>query len=165
MRKYWTSDYAVNKNREGIVYQFADGNEVEISLEEYLKTNPNKTEQDFMELKALSDGIYYEQSLEDTRYGKQKQSLGKLEESEQFAIPSIETMLIHNSDKEQALKAAKLLLDSGDLTKVQRRRFIKHFFVGQSYRQVAVSENVHFTSVQESIEGAVRKMKKYLKNF
>ena len=95
MRKYWTSDYAVNKDRKGIVYQFADGSEIEISLAEYLQVNPDKTEQDFMELKALSDGIYYEQALEDTRYGKQKQSLGKLEDSEQFATPSVDTLLIH----------------------------------------------------------------------
>ena len=165
MRKYWTSDYAVNKDREGIVYQFADGSEIEISLTEYLQVNPDKTEQDFMELKALSDDIYYEQALEDTRYGKRKQSLGKLEDSEQFATPAVDTLLIHNSDKGQALKAARLLLESGDLTEVQRRRFIRHFFEGQSYRQIAGQDGVHFTSVQESIEGAVRKMKKYLKNF
>ena len=165
MRRYWTSDYAVNKDREGIVYQFADGKELEISLAEYLRDNPGKTEQDFLELKALSDGIYYEQALEDTRYGKQKQSLGQLEDSEQFATPSIDTLLIHNSEKGQALKAARLLLNSGDLTEVQRRRFLLHFFEGLSYRQLAVRENVHFTSVQESIEAAVRKLQKYLKNF
>lgn len=165
MRKYWTSDYAVNKDREGIVYQFADGKELEISLTEYLRDNPGKTEQDFLELKALSDGIYYEQALEDTRYGKQKQSLGQLEDSEQFATPPIDTLLIHNSEKGQALKAARLLLGSGDLTEVQRRRFLLHFFEGLSYRQLAVRENVHFTSVQESIETAVRKLQKYLKNF
>lgn len=147
MRKYWTSDYAVNKDREGIVYQFADGSEIEISLTEYLQVNPDKTEQDFMELKALSDDIYYEQALEDTRYGKRKQSLGKLEDSEQFATPEVDTLLIHNSDKGQALKAARLLLESGDLTEVQRRRFIRHFFEGQSYRQIAGQEGVHFTSV------------------
>lgn len=165
MRKYWTSDYAVNKKREGIIYQFADGSEIEISLTEYLQDNPDKTERDFIELKALSDGIYYEQALADTRYEKQKQSLGKLEESEQFATPAVDTLLIHNSDKGQVLKAAKLLLESRELTEVQRRRFIKHFFEGQSYRKIAAQENVHFTSIQESIEGAVRKMKKYLKNF
>lgn len=165
MRKYWTSDYAVNKDREGIVYQFADGKELEISLTEYLQTNPNRTEQDFIELKTLSDGIYYEQALEDTRYGKQKQALGQLEDSEQFATPPIDTLLIHNSEKGQALKAARQLLDSGDLTEVQRRRFLLHFFEGLSYRQLAMRENVHFTSVQESIEAAVRKLQKYLKNF
>lgn len=165
MRKYWTSDYAINKNREGIVYQFSDGSEMEISLAEYLQFNSDKTEQDFLELKAMSDNIYYEQALEDTRYGKQKQSLGKLEDSEQFAAPSIDTMLIQNSEKGQVLKAAKILLENGDLTEIQRRRFIRHFFEGQSYRQLAMLENVHFTSVQESIEAAVRKLKKYLKNF
>ena len=165
MRKYWTSDYAVNKDRKGIVYQFADGKELEISLTEYLQANPDRTEQDFIELKTLSDGIYYEQALEDTRYGKQKQTLGQLEDSEQFATPPIDTLLIHNSEKGQALKAARQLLDSGDLTEVQRRRFLLHFFEGLSYRQLAMRENVHFTSVQESIEAAVRKFQKYLKNF
>ena len=158
MRKYWTSDYAVNKDREGIVYQFADGSEIEISLTEYLQVNPDKTEQDFMELKALSDDIYYEQALEDTRYGKRKQSLGKLEDSEQFATPAVDTLLIHNSDKGQALKAARLLLESGDLTEVQRRRFIRHFFEGQSYRQIAGQEgvalhHVHLSGLQSLSAG------------
>lgn len=162
MRKYWTSDYAVNKDREGIVYQFADGKEVEISLAEYLQTNPGRTEQDFMELKSLSDGIYYEQALGDTQYGKKKQSLGKLEDSEKFATPAIDTLLIHNQDKEQVLKAVKLLLEGKKLTEVQHRRFINHFFMGLSYRQIATQEKVHFTSVQESITGAIQKLKKYL---
>lgn len=165
MQKYWTSDYAVNKDCEGIVYQFADGKKVEISLAEYLQTNPDRTEEDFMELKSLSDGIYYEQALGDTQYGKKKQSLGKLEDSEKFATPSIETILIHNKDKEQILKAVKLLLREKKLTDVQRRRFINHFYKGLSYRQIADQEKVHFTSVQESINGAVQKLKKYLKNF
>ena len=147
----------------GIVYRFADGSETEISLAEYLQANPDKTEQDFIELKALSDDIYYEQALEDTRYGKQKQSLGKLEDSEQFATPAIDILLIHNSEKGQALKAARLLLESGELTEVQRRRFIKHYFEGKSYRKIATRENVHFTSVQESIEAATNKLQKYFK--
>ena len=164
MRNYWDSDYAVNKNREGIVYQFADG-EKELTLAEYLQSNPDKSEADFRELKALSDDIYYEQALEDTRYGKRKQALGLLENSETFATPPPDMLLIHNSDKGQALKAARLLLDSGELTEVQRRRFVLHFFKGLSYRQIAAQESVHFTSVQESIDAAVRKMKKYLKDF
>lgn len=165
MRNYWTSDYAVNKDRKGIVYQFADGGEMEITLTEYLQANPGKTEQDFRELKALSDDIYYEQALEDTQYGKRKQSLGKLEDTEKFSTPPIDCLLIHKNDEEQVLKASKLLLKSGELTEVQSRRFIRHFLEGLSYRQIAAGENVHFTSVQESIQGAVKKLKKYLKNF
>lgn len=165
MRNYWTSDYAVNKKREGIVYQFADGVETEISLTDYLRANPGKTEQDFLDLKSLSDGIYYDQALDNTRYEKRKQSLGKLEDSTKFSTPSIDYILIHKIDEEQALRAARLLIESEVLTEVQRRRFIKHFLEGRSYRQIATGEHVYFTSVRESIEGAVKKFKKYLKNF
>lgn len=58
MRKYQNSDYTVNKFSNGIVYQFADGC-VEITLADYLKANPDKTEQDYVQLKAISDEIYY----------------------------------------------------------------------------------------------------------
>ena len=54
MQNYRKSDYAVNKNSPNIVYRFH--NEIiEITLEDYLKENPDKTEHDFAELKALSD--------------------------------------------------------------------------------------------------------------
>ena len=44
------SDYALNKFSEGIVYQFSDRT-LEISLEDFLRDNPGKTEADFMALK------------------------------------------------------------------------------------------------------------------
>ena len=53
MQNYRKSDYAINKNSPNIVYRFH--NEIiEITLEDYLKENPDKTEHDFAELKALS---------------------------------------------------------------------------------------------------------------
>ena len=59
-QNYRKSDDAINKNSPNIVYRFH--NEIiEITLEDYLKENPDKTEHDFAELKALSDQIYYEQ--------------------------------------------------------------------------------------------------------
>ena len=33
---------------------------MEITLEDYLRDNPDKTEEDFAKLKALSDEIYYQ---------------------------------------------------------------------------------------------------------
>ena len=44
MKNYKDSDYALNKYSQGIVYKFADGI-VEITLEDYLRDNPDKTEQ------------------------------------------------------------------------------------------------------------------------
>lgn len=60
LRDYRKSDYAINKYSPNIVYRFHD-EIIEVALEDYLKENPDKTEQDFAELKALSDEIYYEQ--------------------------------------------------------------------------------------------------------
>ena len=50
MRNFDKSDYALNKFSEGIVYKFS--NEIrEITKEQYLRENPNKTEGDFLKLK------------------------------------------------------------------------------------------------------------------
>lgn len=160
MREYWTSDYAINKDSKNIVYQFVDG-KMEITMEDYLKENPDKSEQDFIHLKKLSDELFYEQALEDTRYGKRKQTLGRLEESEQFALPAIDTMLIHSSELKEIKKATKRLLESGQLTKTQRRRFLLHFFQGYSTRKIAQIEAVTQQSVWESLSWSAKKLKKF----
>ena len=158
MRKYQDSDYAVNKFSPNIVYRFAEGT-VEVTLQDYLHGNPGKTEQDFAELKALSDEIYHEQDLEDTRYGKRARTLKSVENSEQYATVSLDTELVHKQDSRQALKAAKQLLDSDELTEVQRRRFILYFFQGLSTRQIATLEAVHQNAVWKSTHAAVEKLK------
>lgn len=164
MRNYKDSDYALNKYSEGIVYKFADGVQ-EITLADYLRDNPGKTAADFARLKALSDEIYHEQDLEDTRYGKRAKTLESVENSEQYASASPDMDLIHKIDMGQAAKAAGKLLNSGDLTDVQKRRFILHFYRGLSYRQIAAREGVFFTSVAESVHAASDKLKKYFEKF
>lgn len=140
MRNYWTSDYAVNKGRGGLVYQFADGSEIEVSLADYLRDNPDKTQQDFQKLKALSDELYHKQDLDEAAYAKRKRKLDWIAESEEYAVPPVDTALIQNSHGEQALKAAKQLLESGELTAIQRQRFVLHFFRGLSTRQIGTVE-------------------------
>ena len=159
MKNYKNSDYALNKYSEGIVYQFTDSM-VEVTLADYLRENPEKTEADFMELKALSDAIYHEQDLEDNRYGKRVRTLESAEGQGQYAAVSPERELIHQSDLEQAAKAARMLFTGGYLTEVQKQRFILHFYQGLSYRQIAARENVDFTSVRESIKAASVKLQK-----
>ncbi|MDD3393241.1 MAG: RNA polymerase subunit sigma-24 [Anaerotignum sp.] len=162
MKNFKDSDYALNKFSEGIVYRFAD-RIVEITLDDYLAENPGKTEQDFLELKALSDEIYHEQVINENRTSRLDISINGMEETEALATGSLDTELIHKSDMKKATEAAKRLLDSGDLTQVQRRRFLLHFFQGLSYRQIASCEGVHFTSVHESIEAATAKLQKFFK--
>ena len=160
MRDYRKSDYALNKFSEGIVYGFADG-AVEITLADYLRENPHKTKQDFLALKALSDEMYHEQDLGETAYGKRARNLDWLDESEKYATPALDALLVEKSEKKNALLAAQSLLESGELTEVQRRRFIQHFFSGLSYREIAQRENVFFTSIAESVGAAVKKLQKY----
>jgi DNA-directed RNA polymerase specialized sigma24 family protein len=160
MKNYKDSDYALNKFSEGIVYRFAD-RIVEITLKDYLAENPEKTVEDFLELKALSDEIYHQQVIDENRTSRLDVSINGMEETEVFATASLDVELIHKKDTEKAIKAARQLLDSGGLTEVQRRRFLLHFFQGLSYRQIASREGVHFTSVHESIEAATAKLQKF----
>lgn len=163
MRKYWTSNYAINKNREGIVYQFVDGGEIEITLEEYLLANPDKTEQDFIEIKNLSDEIYYQQDKQEQRTSRLDVSLNGLEETNKLAVPSIDAELIQKGEEEEALQAAYRFLHSGKLTEVQQRRFIWHYFQGLSSRQIAKLEGVHQRAVWDSLMWAEKKFKKFFK--
>ena len=164
MKNYKDSDYALNKFSEGIVYRFAD-RIVEITLEAYLAENPDKTIEDFQKLKALSDGIYHQQIIDENRTSRLDVSMSGLEDTQQLSTMPVDTELIHKGDGKKAMDAARQLLNSGDLTEVQRRRFILHFFKGASYRQIAAMEGVFFTSVAESVTTAIRKLKKYFEKF
>jgi DNA-directed RNA polymerase specialized sigma24 family protein len=164
LKNYKESDYALNKYSQGIVYKFAN-QIIQITLSDYLAENASKTERDFLELKAMSDEIYHQQAVNTNRTSRLDVSIDGLEEMEQFATVSLDTELIHRSDAKKAMEAAQLLLESGELTEVQKRRFLLHFFKGFSYRQIAALEGVFFTSVAESITAAIYKLKKYFNFF
>ncbi|MEA4847020.1 MAG: RNA polymerase subunit sigma-24 [Clostridiaceae bacterium] len=159
MKNYKDSDYALNKFSEGIVYRFAD-RIVEIRLEGYLAENPGRTAQDFLELKALSDEIYYQQVTHENRISRLDVSINGLEETEQLAAPPFDLDLIHKSDTTKAKEAAKRLLDSGELTDIQRRRFLLHVFQNESLRQIVKKENVHQSAVWESLQWTLKKLRK-----
>ena len=113
MKNYKDSDYALNKFSEGIVYRFED-RIIEITLEDYLAENPDRTTQNFLELKALSDEIYHQQVTHEHRTSRLDMSINGLEETQQLATPSLDLDLMHKSDIPKAMEAAKRLLDSGD---------------------------------------------------
>jgi DNA-directed RNA polymerase specialized sigma24 family protein len=159
MKNYKDSDYALNKFSEGIVYRFAD-RIVEITLDYYLVENPDKNEQDFWELKALSDEIYHQQVMHENRTSRLDVSINELEDNEQLATVPLDTELIHKSEGKKAMKAAKQLLYSGKLTDIQRRRFVQHFFQGLSIRQIAEKESVHQRAVWDSLQWSLKKLKK-----
>ena len=142
MKNYRESDYALNKYSQGIVYKFADG-VVEVTLEDYLRDNPEKTEADFAELKAWSDGIYHEQAVQEQRTCRRNVSIDQVPEMELAVVPEFGQNLMGEPDEgKKALTAAGRLLHSGMLTEVQQRRFVLHYFKGLSTRQIAMLEGV-----------------------
>ena len=165
MKNYQSTDYAVNKNAEGIVYRFADQT-VEVTLEDYLRENPGNTAADFAELKALSDADYYETDRSDYRQTWKNTSLDTLFEDENasFSTPSAEDEVFERQLRESAyakrVSVAARALDK--LTGIQRRRYVLYHVQGQSYSEIAALENVHFTTVEESILAAEKKIHKFL---
>lgn len=164
MRNYNESDYALNKFSEGIVYKFADGSKHTIMLEDYLSANPDKTAEDFAQLKAMSDEVYHQQDLGDTGYGKRKRTFDMLPEQKHPTTVSLDVELINKADGQAALKAAKALFNSGKLTEIQRRRFVLHFYQGLSTRQIGELEKVSHIAVHKSIRLATEKMKTFFNN-
>ena len=127
MRNYKDSDYALNKYSEGIVYKFTDVT-IEVTLEDYLRDNPDKTEADFMELKTLSDEIYYQQDRQEQRTSRLNVSINGLEETEKVATPSVDTLLLQKEEEENVLEAAYQLLHSGKFLTLGERTFFRRSF-------------------------------------
>lgn len=161
MKEYWKSDYALNKRSPSIVYQFATGL-VEITLEDYIRENPDKTAEDFLALKAISDGIYHEQF---SRLKAQTRRELPLFGFAHVSTPSAE------QDMERKLKLHALedlwvrlerFLESGLLTEVQKRRFYRYCIRDLSTRQIARIEGVSQCSVWECLHACEKKFEKFL---
>ena len=142
MKNYRKSDYALNKFSEGIVYQFSDRT-LEISLEDFLRDNPGKTEADFMALKAVSDEIYLEQARLETAQGNKTFSMTGLEDAIAHPAPSLDDSFIMSDDRRRVKLAVDKLFRCGKLTQKQKERFVRHFFTGVSLRKIASDEGVH----------------------
>ena len=165
MKNYKDNDYAVNKNANGIVYRFADET-VEITLEDYLRENTNKTATDFAELKALSDADYYETDRSDYRQTWKNTSFDTLGEDETviFAVPSAEDEVIGQREQEAtyATQQSIVVQALNKLTEVQRRRYLMYHIQGLSMRTIADREGVLHSKIQKSLDAAEKKIKKIL---
>lgn len=58
--------------------------------------------------------------------------------------------------------AKRLWAAVADLPEVQRRRFLLHYIDGLTLEKIAEIEGRHFTSINESISAAAKKIKNYL---
>ena len=165
MKNFTKTDYASNRNSEGIVYRFANQTVV-VTLDDYLRENPDKTAADFVALKALSDEDYYETDRRDYRQTWKNTPLDKLfeEETAILATSSLEDDFIE-CEEQKALSAKQKAIASNaldKLTDVQRRRYLMYHVDGLSMRQIAEREGVIHSKIQNSLESAQKKIQKIL---
>ena len=167
MMNYTQSDYAVNKNAGGIVYRFVDGI-IEISLEDYLRENPDKTAADFAALKTLSDSDYLDTDRSDYRQTWKNTPLETLleDESATLSAPSVEDEYVDREANEAvyAKQKSTARLAMGKLTETQHRRYLMHHVEGLTTRQIAKKERTSNIAVFYSLEAAEKKIKKVLGN-
>lgn len=156
--------FHINKYSPNIVYRFHD-EIVEVSLEDYLKENPDKTEQDFAELKALSDEIYYEQDRAESAQTRKDVSIHGLEEMDCCSTRPLEEELEELAVEVQHRRYARIALErlfaAGVLTEVQKRRFRLHVFRGLSTRQIGRLEGTSHQAVAKSLNLAIEKLKNF----
>lgn len=167
MNNYRNTDFALNKHSKGIVYKFADGI-IETTLTDYLRENPEKTEEDFYRLKELSDEIYYQQDRHQNRTSRLDVSIYCLKQADYISLIHLaidtERKNERSKEQEQALIAARRLLDGGNLTDTQKHRFYLYFFEGLSTRQIALQDKVHQRAVWDSLGWAIKKLRKYFED-
>ena len=160
--KYYKSNYALNRNKKAIVYQNADGTILEITFEKIAAGNPNFTEEDFERLKEFSDQLYLEEQRSDVTYNKHvKGCVDEMEDSSWLATDSFEKELLDKLEDESLEKIIRDYMDE-KLTDVQRRRFLM-FLNGISTVKIAEIEGCNQNAAWESIQGARKKLKKFIK--
>jgi len=164
--------WMLNKHKDAIdsiIYLNADGTTTEITLEDFLKADKRHTEEQFRKLKEESDRMFHEEDIAESEQAKWELPL--YEWSEKFLSKTLEEEYLGDSEDEahHQFLARKELMRSllpdalNTLTETQKRRFILHKGEGYTTRKIAVIERVSQASVQESISGAEKKIKKYLK--
>ncbi len=166
MTHYRSSDYALNRERDCIVYRFADS-VVEISVEEFLSSYPDQTEQDFYHWKQISDQMYLDEKRANWRNSHRNVSLCHVENVEASTLSSAEDDYFRDIEQEEEKErlAARMALAAEALSKLklkQRRRFLLYAVHQLSMREIARLEGVSHVSVHLSIQSARKKIAKYL---
>lgn len=154
------SEWAANRDSEGIVYCFADGTTQVIRLEDYLLENPEYTVKDFQRIKEVSDSLYYERFQSDALYGNKISDTDFDTIAAMLPAPEPEPCLkiVCREQRKLAVRAALTLLHSGTLSKTQKRRFIAYFLCGKSISEIARSEKIQHQSASESIHRLSHKL-------
>ncbi len=75
-----------------------------------------------------------------------------------FSKQSTEEIALENIDMDKLRQAIKLLPD------IQRRRLTLYYFGGYTYKQIAAMDNCTIMAIKQSVDIAVKKLKKIFEN-
>lgn len=167
-KNYANESYAVNKYSEGIVYRGTDG-DYEITLESFLKENPNMTEEDFAYWKSVSDELYKEEDIQTTAITRKNVSINEIEETQLVSVESAEFEFLRLESegeftKEEVMNPYFILeIAKQELPEIQLRRFISRYIEGKTEDVIAAEEGVNQSSISRSLSGAENKIKKVIR--
>ena len=161
--------YAVNKYSEGIVYPGAKF-DYELTLEDFLREEPNMTQADFEYWKNISDEIYKEEDLLTTNTTRKNISIHEIEETNLVSVPSAESEFFKSKDANKITREDIVnprfiySIAKKELTEIQYIRFLKYYSQAKTLDEIAEEEGVNHTSILRSITSSEKKIKKILKN-
>ena len=167
MKNYKKSSYAANKYSRDIVYRSEVSEDTSVTLEDFLKSDPNLTEKDFLYWKKWSDENYLDEVRSENKLSKKSVNISGIENcidpSEKTVEDVIEEKTIEPLEKQAVRLALILLYEDTSFTEKMRMRFEMHYFGGLSFEEIAKEMNVGGYSVRYSVEAALKKFTKYLK--
>lgn len=133
-------------------------------MQDYLSAHPEHTEQDFAQIKAVSDSLQRMHDANDRKHNR-----CRIEEDFDFAAAFIASgdielcdRLIRAEQRSVAWNAAARLLQAGRLTIAQRRRFIAYFLQGKSISEISKEEKVRQSVITKSIDRLARRLRRYI---
>ena len=165
MKDYNKSDYSINKNSKNIVYISQASGANEITLEEFLASDPSLTEEDYYYWKQWSDEKYREQELSDRKSSRKDVSIEKMAEVLSFTSASLEdeyeTKSLEKMMNQAIHMAINMFLNDAKISFVMKERFKMFYLEGLKPSEIALKTKTNRTSIYDSLSPAIKKFTDY----
>lgn len=165
MKDYKRSDYAANKKSKNIVYKSEVSNDVDITLEKFLASDPTLTEADFEYWKNWSDDKYKKDELKERRERRKDVSIEDMKDVLSFAEINMEeeyeTESLEKVMNQAIHMAIDMFLNDAKISFVMKERFKMYYLKGLKPSEIAIKTKTNRTSIYDSLNPAIKKFTDY----
>lgn len=121
---------------------------------------------EFETLKKILTEATKEEHKTDVKISRRNCSLDKLENTDMVCLPSVEDEYIEGYEAEDGPRTIEnaMAILSHCLTDIQKTRFIRNKYCGETTREIAASEGISQAAVFKSIELSEKKINKFQKS-